>query len=66
MLEKETPVHVFSCDFCEIFKNVFFIEHLRANASGLITASTLLEYVCENTESSRDVLKEAVLKPLQN
>ena len=26
---KETPALVFSSEFCEIFKNNFFIEHLR-------------------------------------
>ena len=26
---KETPTQVFSCEFCEIFKNIFFMEHLR-------------------------------------
>ena len=26
-IEKETPAQVFSCEFCEIFKNTFFIEH---------------------------------------
>ena len=30
---KETPVQVFSCEFCEIFKNNFFVEHLWATAS---------------------------------
>ena len=24
---------VFSCEFCEIFKNTFFTEHLRTTAS---------------------------------
>ena len=32
-IEKETLAQVFSCDFCEIFKNIFFTEHLRATAS---------------------------------
>ena len=32
-IKKETLAQVFSCDFCKIFKNVFFREHLRANAS---------------------------------
>ena len=27
---------MFSCEFCEIFKNTFFIEHLWATASGLL------------------------------
>ena len=26
---KETPAQVFSCEFCEAFKNTFFAEHLR-------------------------------------
>ena len=28
-----TLVQVFSCEFCEIFRNTFFVEHLRATAS---------------------------------
>ena len=27
---KKTPVQVFSCEFCEIFKNTYFVENLRA------------------------------------
>ena len=32
-IKKETLAQVFSWEFCEISKNTFFIEHLRANAS---------------------------------
>ena len=32
-IKKETPTHVFSSEFGEMFKNFFFKEHLRANAS---------------------------------
>ena len=28
-IKKETLVQVFFCEFCEIFKNTFFIKHLR-------------------------------------
>ena len=28
-IKKETLAQVFSCEFCEISKNTFFIEHLR-------------------------------------
>ena len=28
-IKKEGLAQVFSCEFCEIFKNTFFIEHLR-------------------------------------
>ena len=29
----QTPTQVFSCEFCEIFKNTLSTEHLRAAAS---------------------------------
>ena len=32
-IKKETLVHVFPCEFCEIFKNTFSTEHLRTTAS---------------------------------
>ena len=32
-IKKETLAQVFSCEFCEIFKNTFFTEHLRTTAS---------------------------------
>ena len=36
-IKKETVAQVFSCEFCEIFKNTFFTEHLRTTASILWT-----------------------------
>ena len=30
----KTLPQVFSCEFCEIFRNIFFTEHLRVTASG--------------------------------
>ena len=30
---KETPAQVFSCEYCKIFKNTYFEEHLRTAAS---------------------------------
>ena len=32
-IKKETLAQVFSCEFFEISKNLFFTEHLRATAS---------------------------------
>ena len=29
---KETPPQVFSCEYCEIFKNIDFEEHLQTAA----------------------------------
>ena len=36
---KETPTQVFYCEYCEIFKNTYFKEHLSTNASEEITFS---------------------------
>ena len=36
-IKKETLAHVFSREFCEIFKNTFLIEHPRATASVVVT-----------------------------
>ena len=33
LINNETLVQVFSCEFCEMFKNTFFTEHLWATAS---------------------------------
>ena len=32
-IKKETLAQVFSCEFCEIFKNTYFEEHLQTAAS---------------------------------
>ena len=32
-IKKETLAQVFSSEFCELFKFIFFTEHLRADAS---------------------------------
>ena len=32
MFIKETPTQVFPCEYCEIFKNTYFEEHLRTAA----------------------------------
>ena len=33
--KKKTLAQVFSCDFCEVYKNTFFTEHLWTTASVL-------------------------------
>ena len=44
---------VFSCEFCEIFKNTFFIEHVRTTASKKrlqevfpVNSEKFLEQIC--------------------
>ena len=45
-IKKETLVQVFSCEFCEIFQNTFFIEHIRTIASvSSIVEPDLHDYV---------------------
>ena len=39
-IKKETLAQVFSCEFREIFKNIFFIEHLRETTSENILNTT--------------------------
>ena len=34
-IKREALAKVFSCEFCEIFKNTFFTEHVWATASGM-------------------------------
>ena len=33
LFKKQTPAQVYSCEFCETFKNAHFIEHLWVTAS---------------------------------
>ena len=40
-IEKETLALMFSCGFCEIFKNTYFEEHLRMAASVCISETSL-------------------------
>ena len=35
-VEQETLAQVFSCEFCEIFKNTFVTEQLRGTASEVL------------------------------
>ena len=33
--KKKTPTQVFSCDICEIVKNIYFEEHLQTITSNI-------------------------------
>ena len=48
-LKNSQNSQVFSCEFCQIFKDTFFTKHLRTNASGrahnvCFVIITLLDY----------------------
>ena len=36
LLQKETPTHMFSSEYCKIFKNTYFEEHLLTAASDFL------------------------------
>ena len=48
-IKKETLAQVFSCQFCDIFKNTFFTEHLRATASESCIYKT--DYGCSESKN---------------
>ena len=41
---KEIPTQVLSCEYCEIFKNTYFEEHLQTAASALLIIKLLIKY----------------------
>ena len=45
LLKKEIMAQMFSCEFCEIFKNTFFTEHLRRSASDFHTKDSIVKEI---------------------
>ena len=39
-IKKNNLTQLFSCEFCEVFKNTFFTEHLWTTASSLLKVFT--------------------------
>ena len=53
-IKKETLAQVFFSEFCEIFKNIFFIEHLLVTASDYFYSKfekiqNICKWICELT-----------------
>ena len=46
--KKETPTQMFSCEFCEIFKDTFLIEHLGTTASEIRRTSFFFLFLLTN------------------
>ena len=55
---KKTLTQVFSCEYCEIFKNTYFEEHLRTAAS----IGTMYEENKRLTPWTADLTKNSKLK----
>ena len=49
-IKKETLAQVLFCEFCDIFKNTFFTEHLRTTAS-VIGKKDFIDYINMDFES---------------
>ena len=45
-VKKETLAQVFSCEFCENFKNTFFTEHVWTTGSRISSLESLLILYC--------------------
>ena len=45
-IKKETLTQVFTCEFCEISKNTFFTEYLRAAASVIRKLRADIRFAC--------------------
>ena len=67
-IKQETLAQVFSFEFCEIFKNDFFTEHLWTTASGddlsqyHVTSPPVLSCdtsVCNNSSDQTEFVKES-------
>ena len=62
---KETSTQVFSCEYCVIFKNTYFKEHLRMAASGLsINYLLTFGYICYYRLEFFCVLSASTLKTI--
>ena len=57
-LLKETPTQMFSCDYCEIFMNTYFGEHLQRAAS--VYSKYLLKYKNCHKKSEKYASKEVL------
>ena len=44
-IEKKTPIQMFPCEFCEIFKNIFF-NRTSPVAASVCTNKYVCMYVC--------------------
>ena len=66
-IEKGTLAQELSCEFCEIFKNTFLVEHLRTTASAGICkiVETFINPIANNKIKLQDELNDAILKIVQ-
>ena len=52
-IKKEILAHVFFCEFCEIFKNTFFTEHLWMTASVNSSETCWLKRLIKETKQHK-------------
>ena len=51
-IKKETPTQVFSCELRDLFKNTYFVEHLRAPGSEMPVSGSLFNKVARISPSN--------------
>ena len=49
VINKETPTQVLFCEFCEFFKSICFVEHLRTAGSETLVSGSLFNKVASLT-----------------
>ena len=59
-LKKETLAQVFSSESCEIYKNTFFIEHLRVTTSGIDTSRFETMQIYHTNDMDQMILKKSI------
>ena len=55
LYQKEPPTQVFPCEICDIFKNTYFEEHLRATAPAMAIMD-LKFHLQENIITSSEII----------
>ena len=66
LYQNETPIQVFSCEYCEVFKNTCFEKHLRMAVSLLTYISYYTSDKCPIYLQSASVQVEKHLLSLKN
>ena len=54
-INKEAAIELFSCEFCKIFKNTYFDEHLLLHLKCYISVKNTAEAIPESSKTAATV-----------
>ena len=54
-INKEAAIELFSCEFCKIFKNTYFDEHLLLHLKCYISVKNIAEAIPEYSKTAATV-----------